>query len=119
MASLSGGLDAIEAVVQVGNAETPYRRAGRGAAVLLLSGGAEAERDRVFRWLAGRQLVIEPLTRPRVEEWPTWLPGVVEGLGLERPDLIVTREEVDTVRALTAAHPGWAGGVLLIDSIDV
>ena len=54
----------IEAVVHAGAAETRYRRAGSGAAVLLLfpGGASDPPAARVFDRLAQRFRVIAPLS---------------------------------------------------------
>ena len=75
--------DIVEAIVQIGAAETPYRRAGRGRATLLLLDTTQPDQERVFRRLAAAGLVIQPLVLPDTTAWPRWLRGVVDGLGLD------------------------------------
>lgn len=119
MASFADGADAtIEAVVQIGSAETPYRRGGRGAAVLLLASGSATERTRVFQRLTASHLVIEPLALPAPEDWPVWLRGVVDGLGLVRPDLVVSPDLAPAADAFAAGDPERAGRVIPVEAID-
>ena len=84
----------IEAVVQTGTFETPYRRAGRGGPVLLLA-SAEPAGQRLFDDLAGRFRTIAPVLPPGLardgmpaDSFEAWLRGLIDGLGLERPALV-------------------------------
>lgn len=94
----------VEAVVQAGRVETAYVRAGHGLPVLLLvegSAGSVAE-GALFRALAASFRVIAPslVDSLRSEEAPrdgehsiiAWLRDVIEGLGLDRPHLVVSGE---------------------------
>lgn len=108
----------LEAVVQVGEVETWYRRAGRGGHVLLLTRRGRDERDDLFGRLAEEHLVIEPATLPDAATWAEWLCGVVDGLGLSRPDLVVDAEWGEAARRFASADPERAGRVILVDGID-
>lgn len=110
----------VEAVLQTGAAETRYRRAGRGAPVLLLSGSAEADAlaARLFDELARWCRVIEPVlpagwrrltaadgtdgaaaddgtaaedeaAAADVTAAAVWLRDLIDGLGLDRPSIVV------------------------------
>lgn len=84
----------VEAVLQAGDTETLYRRAGDGAPVLLLCTGALAEPlgGRLFERLAAHVRVIAPSlpsTEGAAEVLATWLDEVTEGLGLVRPSVVI------------------------------
>lgn len=120
------GLGAVvEAVVVAGTVETPYRRAGQGPTVLLLGAGM------LFDELRKGLRVIEPLrlpagadTTPRLPAaaagavepdpaaWQAWLQGLVDGLGLDRPALLVGAELEATVRRAVARDPDRFGPVV-------
>jgi hypothetical protein len=108
----------VDAVVQSGGVETPYRRGGSGPAVLLLTRRSGEIRDRVFARLAGTNRVIEPLSLPPVSRWPDWLRGVVDGLGLDRPDLVVDPELESGVLELLRGDPDRYGRLVRIDTLD-
>jgi hypothetical protein len=102
------------AVVQVGDVETGYRRAGRGPSVLLLTTAVSASADEVFAALALHFRVIQPA-------WPVglpiadvshWLRGIIEGLGLERPLLLVDAGSEAGAHQLSALLPSLVGAVL-------
>lgn len=116
MGSIGAGY--IEAIVQTGETETAYRRAGRGRPVLLLMGASSPEGDEVFRRLAGTALVIEPRAVPAPDLWPDWLRGVVDGLGLDRPDLVVSPALSAAAEAFALLDPERVGRVLRTDTID-
>jgi hypothetical protein len=118
MAPGGGGIGLVEAIVQTGSVETAYRRAGRGRPILLLVDGTAAERDRLFSKLAGTSLVVEPILPRPPAEWAVWLRGVVDGLGLDHPDLVVTDGWVAAAEAFVRADPDRAGRVIRIGTID-
>ncbi len=109
----------ILAVVQSGPWETPYRRAGRGHPVLLLlPGTSEARRTRVFASLGGSRLVIEPSRMPALPDRVGWLSQLVEGLGLDRPDVVTDTEGSFTVRDLLLQAPDTLGRHIDIETVD-
>jgi hypothetical protein len=80
----------VEAVVQAGSHETSYRRAGTGRpVVLLLRADALSPRaDPLFDALAREFRVVAP-TLPDAPVLLDWVRAVIDGLGLERPALLV------------------------------
>jgi hypothetical protein len=87
----------VEAVVQVGAEETRYLRCGRSGSVVLVVALEDDERLRLLRLLAAARRVIAPVP-PALSDSPTawsgadlgaWLRNVVEGLGLDRPALVL------------------------------
>lgn len=107
-----------ESVVQFGHTETWYRRAGRGRPLLLLVRVDRAVRDVLFRRLAAEYLVVEPEVVPDQSAWRAWLVGVVDGLGLDRPLLLVDRMDLEEAEGFARDDPDRAGGVLLAEDID-
>jgi hypothetical protein len=87
----------VEAVVQVGAEETRYLRCGRSGQVALVVAMDAAERLRLVRLLAAERRVIAPvppLLTGSLTAWSgadlgAWLRDVVEGLGLDRPALVL------------------------------
>ena len=82
------------AVVQVGVQETPYLRCGRGAHAIVLA-TAESDRLRLVLTLGRYFGAIAPVvpwvpTRPPDPALGTWLRGVIDGLGLQRPTVVLT-----------------------------
>ena len=91
---------AFRAVVDAGEVETEYVRAGSGEAVLYLRcGPVDPEADELFVALAERYRVIVPqsmslaaaVTPPGAGEsvFTRWLDGFLEGLGILRASLVV------------------------------
>jgi hypothetical protein len=119
----------VEAVVQTGTVETPYRRAGSGVTVLLLTGGgwgAGAADGALFRVLAERHRVIEPGPCPtgRVgsAEWASWLRNLLDGLGLELPRVVADPSSLVALEAFDRLHPGRLGTLFATgayETIDV
>jgi len=110
--------EGFELLVQVGQVETWYRRAGAGRPVLLLSRGDRDVRGARFLRLAETYLVIEPRAVPDRPGWYEWVAGVVEGLGLRRPLLAVDRVDLDEAERFALDDPDRVGGVLLLEGID-
>ncbi|HUQ05227.1 MAG TPA: hypothetical protein VM261_22140 [Kofleriaceae bacterium] len=84
----------VEAVLQAGDTETLYRRAGDGPPVLLLCTGVLADPlgGRLFERLATRARVIAPACPAgsrATDILADWLAEVSEGLGLERPSVVI------------------------------
>lgn len=88
-------LEMVEAVVQVGAVETVYLRAGRGERVAVVLAADAAERLRLVRRFAACYRVVAPV--PPVPpagsggaaHTAAWLHGVIDGLGLDRPTLVL------------------------------
>lgn len=117
----------IEAVVQAGSFETPYRRAGCGAPVLLLAAGAgEADGEWLFEQLAGRFRVIAPalpagLGRDDGEAAETlglWLTGLIDGLGLERAAVVDSTDHGPALLRFVALDPYRLDRLALIHGGD-
>ena len=84
--------DIVEAVVQAGAAETEYARAGSGRPTVLLlrpsSSLAAITADPLFISLSrGLRVVAPALTTER--ELTAWVGDLVDGLGLDRPAVVV------------------------------
>ena len=109
----------VEGLLQAGSLETPYRRMGRGRPVLLLlPGAAPAVRDGVFRGLAREGLVVEPLWLPPVETWTGWLQDLVEGLGLEHPDVMAEDTVLAALERVAREAPETLGTIRRNEIID-
>jgi pimeloyl-ACP methyl ester carboxylesterase len=121
----------IEAVVQTGRFETPYRRAGSGGVVLLLTGPTEPSAgDWLFGQLAGCFRTIAPAlpaeleggsgTAPALDERgiDEWLRGLIDGLGLERPALVASATQGTGLLRFMALDPDRVGRLALIQSIE-
>lgn len=133
----------VEAVLHTGSVQTPYRRAGRGRTLLLLLRGTTDERGEVFLALAREFRVIDPAPPwagaqgprqtdgrgedsraageedpPPGHEWGAWLVGVVDGLGLDRPALIVDPMRASLIGALAESDPHRFGPVIVIGPGD-
>lgn len=114
----------IEAVVQVGAAETRYLRCGRGARVIVVLAGDEHERLRLVRRFALGHCVIAPVLRPTTAVQPrdggagmeVWLRGVIDGLGLERPAVLLGSDHGWLADRLTGGWSELVEGVLQQDS---
>jgi hypothetical protein len=85
--------DMVEAVVQVGARETPYVRCGRGVCWAILLAADATERMRLVRRFMRYGPVLGPLPPLDDPRWPgeaaAWLRGVIDGLGLDRPALVL------------------------------
>ena len=90
----------IEAVVQVGAQETRYLRCGRGAHVVVVLAAGEAERLSLMQEYSAEHRVIAPVPYDRSgwrihfgsEAVGSWLDGVIDGLGLDRPTVLLASD---------------------------
>jgi hypothetical protein len=91
----TGRAEVVEAEVQVGAAATRYLRAGRGARVAVVLAHDDATRLRLIERFAACCRVVAPvLPEGAATAWPAlaaahWLRDIVEGLGLERPTVVL------------------------------
>ena len=111
----------IEAVVQTGAFETPYRRAGRGGPVLLLVGGGAPAGQRLFDDLARRFRTIAPLLPPWLagdggpgESFDEWLRGLIDGLGLQRPALVAEADHGPVLLRFAGLDPDRVERIALV-----
>lgn len=129
----------VEGILHTGSVETPYRRAGRGRTLLLLLHGTTDARAEVFLALSREFRVIDPTPPwaggegprptgdrgegsaatgeedpPPGHQWSAWLLGVVDGLGLDRPALIVDAVRASLIGDLALTDPHRFGPVIVI-----
>jgi hypothetical protein len=107
---------AFRAVVDAGEVETEYVRAGSGQAVVYLRGGpVDPESDELFVALAERYRVIVPqsmslaaaVTPPGAGDsvFTRWLEGFLEGLGIMTASLVVEEPLGAEAIRFAAARP--------------
>jgi pimeloyl-ACP methyl ester carboxylesterase len=84
--------EVVEAVVEAGGQETAYRRAGTGRPVVLLlraaPAGTASWTDPLFTRLAAEFRVVAPAL-PSSRALTGWVRDLVDGLGLDRPAVVV------------------------------
>jgi hypothetical protein len=105
----------IEAVVQSGPEETRYVRAGQGATVVLLGQQPcdEIARSSTFLALAEKRRVFA--AAPPAGVGHGWLRGLIDGLGLERPEVIAERSLAGLLAGFAEAHPDRVSSVSLLE----
>lgn len=106
----------VEGVLQAGAVVTPYARAGRGAAVLLLRDApvAELAACRILVGLAAAFRVTA--AGPPPGDRAGWLRNLIDGLGLDRPWLVADPSLGGWAREFAADHPERVRGVALLGS---
>ena len=107
----------LAAMVQVGVRETPYLRCGRGAPVIVLA-TAESDRVRLLRLLGRRFGVVAPviplvLAVPPDPSLGDWLRGVIDGLGLQCPTVVLTAALANHASVLKDSDDGVLGPVVV------
>ncbi|HEX6132401.1 MAG TPA: hypothetical protein VFZ24_00375 [Longimicrobiales bacterium] len=84
----------IEAVVQVGTSETRYLRCGRGQNAVVVLAEKASERIRLMREIPDGCSVIAPvpdaLPEADAAAFDAWLRGVIDGLGLDTPRIVLS-----------------------------
>jgi pimeloyl-ACP methyl ester carboxylesterase len=105
-----------EAVLVTGAIETHYRRAGNGRPLLLLlpCNSADSAGKQLFEGLATRCRVIAPVQPPGVP-FSDWLRDLIDGLGLDRPYLIVDTSIAEVARGFAQVEDERVGGVVAVD----
>src|SRR5688572_25453689 len=95
----------IEAVLQVGTEVTRYVRAGEGETVLLVSDRPceEVALSPTFLEMAERRRVIA--ATPPAGSDIEWLRDLIDGLGLESPELIGDRNVAPLLVRFAETHP--------------
>jgi hypothetical protein len=108
----------VEAEVQVGAEPTRYLRAGRGLPVVLVLSSSATERLRLVGRFAAAHRVVAPMLPVAAGcEWPAatavlWLRGIIEGLGLERPNVVLAPGLALLAERL-ASGAEWVGDVTI------
>jgi pimeloyl-ACP methyl ester carboxylesterase len=105
----------IEALLQSGSQATPYVRAGDGEVALLVRAVpcGEIARSRTFRRIAQRRRVIGAAPPPGAGV--EWLRDLIDGLGLDRPEVMGDRGLAALLLGFAAAHPERVSRVTLLD----
>ena len=100
-----------------GGIETPYRRAGCGPTVLLLVSGDAADTEDLVRDLSEGFRVIAPqvptVAGAGLDALVRWFRDLVEGLGLERPAIVVEASLAPVARS-AAGKEGWCARVVTL-----
>jgi hypothetical protein len=113
----------VRARVYTEGMEIPYMRAGRGPVAILLPCRAPScrstpsqEETPLFLKLATILRVIAPLVAPPAgrHEGERWLRGIIDGLGLDRPAVVVDRGLVPLVVRCLRRDPQRIGAVLVL-----
>lgn len=108
----------VEGMLYTGTREIPYLRGGRGPGLVLLSGLSTPARERVIRRLARAHLVVDPGVPPPPELWPEWLDALIDGLGLDRPDLVVDPGLAEAAVSFILADPERGGRAVPLPAVD-
>jgi hypothetical protein len=96
----------IEAAVQVGADVTRYLRCGSGDRVVVVVAGDGEERSRLIARHCGRCRVIAPvIDSAAYAAFPEWLAGVIEGLGLDQPDVVMAADHADLAAGVREWNP--------------
>lgn len=109
-----------EAVLQTGAVETTYTRAGAGKPLLLLfpRGLADELAAELFPRLAARFRVVVPLAPAALGgpelSFSRWMRELIDGLGLEKPTLVVDEAHTGVVLGFALVDPGRVRGVVAL-----
>ena len=109
----------IEAVVQAGSDQTPYLRCGRGErVVIVLAADAEARLQLIGRYAAECRVIAPVPREDAAPEWDTWLCGVIEGLGLEYPEVVLAPDLAAIAERLACGCRALLGSVTTAQDED-
>jgi hypothetical protein len=98
-------VEMVRAVVQVGATETVYIRAGRGMPLSVVLASSEPERYRLIARFARNGRVVAPVLPAAAMTVEEWLRGVIDGLGLERPAVVLAPELAVLAQQLARTAP--------------
>jgi hypothetical protein len=98
-------VEMVRAVVQVGATETVYIRAGRGMPLSVVLASSEPERYRLIARFARNGRVVAPVMPAAAMTVEEWLRGVIDGLGLERPAVVLAPELAVLAQQLARTAP--------------
>jgi pimeloyl-ACP methyl ester carboxylesterase len=101
-------------VLVTGAIETVYRRAGTGAPLLLLCNSTDSPGRQLFEELASSCRVIAPVRPPRVP-FSGWLRDLIDGLGLDRPLLVVDDSIAEVALGFAQVEGDRVSGVVAVD----
>lgn len=119
----------VDALIQTPDAETHYRRAGSGRAVLLLADHAAdpAAACNVFAEIATRFRVFAPRAAPRsggsvtcggrTVDAAAWLASMIDALGLDRPIIVADAAFAAIADTFASSDPERVAHVLPADDV--
>lgn len=112
----------VEAVLHCGGAEIPYRRWGHGPPLVVVGHApvpslGVTEEERLS--LAGFRVLVPLVPLPGgAAQADRWMLGLLEGLGLERPGLVLDREAAGILNRFLHRHRERIGIVAILAGGD-
>jgi hypothetical protein len=107
-----------EGILHCGGSEIPYRRRGHGPPLLVVTRHPGSPLDPVDEEalaVAGFRVVVPlaplPTAAPQADRW---MLGLLEGLGLERPGLVLDREAAVVLQHFLQRHGERIGAVTIL-----